>query len=910
VGYAVSTVGSRNGVRRQYGCVRGWGTPSVQLCPGVGYAVSTVGSGGWGTPSVRLGPGVGYVVSTDGSGGWGTPLVRLGPRLGYAVSTVGSGGCGVPCQYGDRFIGSQRVYGPKGDSTTLYTPARFGYGSFWLHVAGRTTIVYRVKACSDVHVIIAEQTKDLTTKATEIVTGAFGNSRAMIRKAVHGPEYVAANISNLLHCGEFRTFWVSWGGKLLRIGRGPTVGQQMFVTVPRTSFSHVINVAGFSTYDGHSGSWTIPENTGSTLTVSTPGIYKYEYVWKTVEQRDGSFAFRVRACSDAYVAFGRETALPGGYEVTFGASSNTKTCVRFWGEEMSCKVHEGLLDCSKYRQLWVSWSGLVITAGQGEMPGQQVLVEYAMHEMNDVGALSFTTARQKSGEWLFEEDLENRFTVITAQDKKSTPSFDAWVFTPRQHFVSFQVKACKEVFLVISKQPGEVDDSSQLVYIGGSDNTKTGIRNIFSPGPLLQVDTPSILDCGVPLSFWLSWHGRHLEFGKGDVYRQQRLLAWKPPGLDFVNAVGFATSAENGAIWTVRRNVGDELYLRTPSTYNHEQLWLTVRGHYFQTFRVRACSDVHVALAQTRGVIDVNSYEVILGYKGTQTVIREQMGIFKFVAKAETPDILSCHSLRSFWVSWIDGYIRVGQGYRYGERTLLTLQQPMPHPVTALSITTNHSTGHWMIDADRGDFVLLTTQEGGGKHKWLQLLPGNNWTYIQVAGSDVNVTLSAHYRDTSMIYVVTLDKQTDIVQLWRDAELLQTANAPNLLDPQELREFWMSWESGRIQFGHGRFRGQRIIIDFVDEKPRDVNAIALSGSKKAEWKLLLDQADELTYETSSILDLDQQLWMTVRHAVSEQFTVTACDNAYVRLSSIRHDVSSRSSYVLRIHDGSNMTSLW
>ena len=141
----------------------------------------------------------------------------------------------------------------------------------------------------------------------------------------------------------------------------------------------------------------------------------------------------------------------------------------------------------------------------------------------------------------------------------------------------------------------------------------------------------------------------------------------------------------------------------------------------------------------------------------------------------------------------------------------------------------------------QGDFVLLTTQEGGGRHKWLQLLPGNNWTYIQVAGSDVNVTLSAHYKDTSMIYVVTLDKQTDIVQLWRDAELLQTANAPNLLDPQELREFWMSWESGRIQFGHGRFRGQRIVIDFVDEKPHDVNAIALSGSKKAEWKLLLDQ---------------------------------------------------------------------
>ena len=126
VGYTVSTIGSEGGVCRQYGWVRGWGTPSVRLGPVVGYAVSTVGSGcgvrrqygwvrGWGTPSVRLGPG------------WGTPLVRLGPGVGYAVSTVGSG-VGVPrqydwvrggvrCQYGDRLIGSQRVYGPKGEST-------------------------------------------------------------------------------------------------------------------------------------------------------------------------------------------------------------------------------------------------------------------------------------------------------------------------------------------------------------------------------------------------------------------------------------------------------------------------------------------------------------------------------------------------------------------------------------------------------------------------------------------------------------------------------------------------------------------------------------------------------------------------------------------------------------------------
>ena len=109
---------------------------------------------------------------------------------------------------------------------------------------------------------------------------------------------------------------------------------------------------------------------------------------------------------------------------------------------------------------------------------------------------------------------------------------------------------------------GDLDDFSQLLYIGGSDNAKTGVRNIFSADSLIEVNTPSILDCDVPVTFWLSWHGQHIQLGKGDFYGQQRVLVWKTPGLEFVNAFGFATSANNGAIWTVRQNVG-EIIMRT-----------------------------------------------------------------------------------------------------------------------------------------------------------------------------------------------------------------------------------------------------------------------------------------------------------------------------------------------------------
>ena len=137
--------------------------------------------------------------------------------------------------------------------------------------------------------------------------------------------------------------------------------------------------------------------------------------------------------------------------------------------------------------------------------------------------------------------------------------------------------------------------------------------------------------------------------------------------------------------------------------------------------------------------------------------------------------------------------------------------------------------------------MLLTTQAGDTNPKWLQLLPGTNWMYLQVAGSDVNVTLSARYRDTSRVYVITLGSQKDIIELWRDRESIEEAHAPNLLELQTLKEFWVSWENGRIQIGQGRFRGLRTVIDFEDQRPYDVSAIALSSANQAEWKLLLDQ---------------------------------------------------------------------
>jgi hypothetical protein len=74
-----------------------------------------------------------------------------------------------------------------GDVTTLYTGDEYGYKYFWLQMYERDTVVFRVKACSDVHIALIQQRvssfvcRSLANipllKACVHVEGVFGNPK-------------------------------------------------------------------------------------------------------------------------------------------------------------------------------------------------------------------------------------------------------------------------------------------------------------------------------------------------------------------------------------------------------------------------------------------------------------------------------------------------------------------------------------------------------------------------------------------------------------------------------------------------------------------------------------------------------------------------------------------------------------
>ena len=51
------------------------------------------------------------------------------------------------------------------------------------------------------------------------------------------------------------------------------------------------------------------------------------------------------------------------------------------------------------------------------------------------------------------------------------------------------------------------------------------------------------------------------------------------------------------------------------------------------------------------------------------TIVYYRQGSPQVVAAAHTPEILSCHDDRWFWITWHQGNIRVGKGDQYDQVT-------------------------------------------------------------------------------------------------------------------------------------------------------------------------------------------------------------------------------------------------
>ena len=63
-----------------------------------------------------------------------------------------------------------------------------------------------------------------------------------------------------------------------------------------------------------------------------------------------------------------------------------------------------------------------------------------------------------------------------------------------------------------------------------------------------------------------------------------------------------------------------------------------------------------------------------------------------------------------------------------------------------------------------------------------------------------------------------------------------TVQTPDILDCQEFKKFWLSWEEGLIRLGHGLATGVDSIIQWQDPNPYIIKGVAISTGYGATGK--------------------------------------------------------------------------
>lgn len=127
-------------------------------------------------------------------------------------------------------------------------------------------------------------------------------------------------------------------------------------------------------------------------------------------------------------------------------------------------------------------------------------------------------------------------------------------------------------------------------------------------------------------------------------------------------------------------------------------MWYTPAAQKHVVFKIRACSDVHIVLAEYFAVTDYNVYEIVIGQNSdSQSVITHGRNGIVLTRQSQASG-LSCNYAVWFWIDWSRG-INVGTGYEVGDSVILGVNVtalPEIFDINAVSITTGPGIdGYW-----------------------------------------------------------------------------------------------------------------------------------------------------------------------------------------------------------------------
>jgi len=150
----------------------------------------------------------------------------------------------------------------------IHTPATYGFTSMWYSAIARTSVHFKVRACSDVSIILAEHFSITDYGVYEILIGGSNNTKSSIRQGIQGNTLVEMDTNDILHCSESRWFWISWY-KGIDVGSGPYVGDIHILRLPMSNIPTALPVSAvaISTAAASDGDWEFTSVPGKAILI-------------------------------------------------------------------------------------------------------------------------------------------------------------------------------------------------------------------------------------------------------------------------------------------------------------------------------------------------------------------------------------------------------------------------------------------------------------------------------------------------------------------------------------------------------------------------------------------------------------------------------------------------------------------
>jgi len=474
-----------------------------------------------------------------------------------------------------------------------------------------------------------------------------------------------------------------------------------------------VNYVGLGQVSGTT-SWKVSDAYGQAVTSYTYGDgYNETPLWRYTRTRN-YVVFTVKSAVSAEITLANspvKSALLLQPHVVIGLNADpAKTTLRVLPDNTNhdlvlndLKLKEPLLGHDIDRQIWLAWPhpGRV-ACGVGPIPNSNILFDASIDDMTiAINAISFDTELtdmgRVPGEWTLTEDTGDQFYYLMASD--SPLRGKSWIYLGiTTSWTTFEVKAGSDVSLILAYEM--FDDSAGVEVI--LQPVENGISTIRELGKAIaKTSNKVLLNSLETRHFWIMWTAAEsaytIQVGQGDIPRDDTLIFQIANIPKPIQAITYYPGAYTSAffLWQESSANWGRFHL------NHDassKLMMTVDHHEDLVFSVQACKTVVIYLHETLGYSDYYTYKIEIGTEdNTQSYIKSRYDYMSTVHR-DTPDILSCGKMDTFWITWYTGQIRVGRGARIGHHFFLDFQQLQPEVVRGISFKSySHNDSLWEI---------------------------------------------------------------------------------------------------------------------------------------------------------------------------------------------------------------------